>query len=185
MNFSEIVKNNVKERNATKDSERDMHYKNVEALKKSIMDQYEERILKILSIKNTIDTYDKEVSEKMKKAFYADSFSHKLGFIWNKGWCIGNLAGGACGNKDFVIHKVSVADVYDLPNAPGCTLKIEFEEEPQISNTRVSHFNGQFINPGWSLNAALRFKEAFTDFERRFYDFIKDTYGEEALDAIA
>ena len=184
MNFSDIVKNSVKERNTTKDSERDMHYKNVEALKKSIMDQYEDRILKIIKIKDIIEIYDKEMNAEIKKLFTADSISHKFGFIWNRGNCIGNSAGGACGNKDFIIRKVSLADESGLANIPGSTIKIEFEEKPQISETHNRRFDGQFINPDWSLYKAAHFKETFVDFEKKFYDFIRETYGEEALIAI-
>ena len=138
-------------------------------LKKHIIETYGKRVGKMISIMKMIrendpelwkciryERFDKLHAYKNPDYFFTDYWAHHLGFFSDLS-AIGNEAGGACGNLDFMVTE------------NDCIFEMR-----GLTEARYINF--------WSRDCAKRFDDNFKQFEQRFKDFVNNHYGDGVYD---
>ena len=158
--FDQIVTKKATEN--YKNSPEKAHADMCKALKKDLVSTYGKRVGKIISMIKSIKKNDAKTWDSPEmRPFFTDAMDHRFGYFrYGEHDALGNRAGGFCGEHDFTItsKKVDFDDVYD--------------DSEYFSRSR------------FSLNCAKDFPEIFEEYEAKFFEFIKTTYGQDALDAI-
>ena len=157
MSFKSIVKKTAEIREVN--SPETLYKQECDQLKKELLETYGKRVDKILSMMKTIEENDPKIwkSEEMYP-FFTDAMYHKFGYFNYSKDALGNRADGFCGEYDFKItgSNVDFDDTYDD--------------------------NKYFSRSMFSINKAKDMKNVFDEYEKNFFEFIKKTYGENALD---